>query len=220
MKKIMIFFLGASLFLVNISAYAQTTYYTTAGIPESSTLTLRAWPSHVSQPIANIPHNTSEIMPTGKNILLNEDNWLQVAFENKVGWVEAVYVAELPVTSTPIAQAEPIEKVEKEAAFAMPEVVTATTASAPEPVIPTQTYAPQDAEPTTDAIPWSASADSIYQDPHANTNVQQQSEVITTTHSVIVIPTTAEDIDLRNVDVNHSRYSSIDTSMSLQYENN
>ena len=84
----MIFFLGASLFLVNISAYAQTTYYTTAGIPESSTLTLRAWPSHVSQPIANIPHNTSEIMPTGKNILLNEDNWLQVAFENKVGWVE------------------------------------------------------------------------------------------------------------------------------------
>ncbi|PWQ98261.1 SH3 domain-containing protein [Leucothrix arctica] len=203
MKKIISLFLGASLFMVNLSAYAQTTYYTTAGIPESSTLTLRAWPSHVSQPIANIPHNTTEIIPTGKNILLNENNWLQVAFENQVGWVEASYVSELPAESAaPTQQA---------AVFAMPEPEAETYTEA----APTTEQYDSAAEPTLDSVPWSASADSIYEDPH---NTTQQPKVMTTTHSVVVIPNTAEEIDLRNEGVTHSRYSSIDASISLQYE--
>jgi len=202
MKKIMTFFFGASLFIVNLSAYAQTTYYTTAGIPESSTLTLRAWPSHASQPIANIPHNTTEIMPTGKNILLNEDNWLQVAFENQVGWVESIYLAELPTEATK-PEAKTIET------FAIPEPETVTYSE------PAPTYEQHNVEPAQAAIPWSASADSIYQDP--NTPAEQP-ETITTTHSVVVIPNGSDEVDLRGEDVTHSRYSSIDASISLQYD--
>lgn len=199
----MIFFFGASLFMVNICAYAQTTYYTTAGIPESSTLTLRAWPSHASQPIANIPHNSTEIIPTGKNILLNENNWLQVAFENQVGWVESAYVAELP-TQAVTQHEQPIEHVATQE-------TEATTYTEPTTVYEQYSTAPEPA-----AIPWSESADSIYQDP--NRAKTQPTEVITTTHSVVVIPTGHEEIDLREEGVTHSRYSSIDTAISVQYD--
>jgi len=204
MKKIIIFFLGASLFMVNLSAYSQTTYYTTAGIPESSTLTLRAWPSHASQPLASIPYGTTEIIPTGKNILLNTDNWLQVAFENQVGWVEEAYIAQLAV--------QPTEQTPQQAPiFATPE--PAQTVYAPQET----TYNQYNNQPAQQEIPWSASADSIYQDPHAAVEPQLP-DVITTSHSVVVIPQNSEEVDLRQEDVIHNRYSSVDTSFSLQYD--
>ncbi|RVU81728.1 hypothetical protein EOL70_25385 [Leucothrix sargassi] len=209
--------------MVNLSAYAQTTYYTTTGIPESSTLTLRAWPSHASKPLANIPHNSTSIMPTGKNILLNEDNWLQVAFENQVGWVEDAYLAKVdtPATQTPTA---PIAEAPAHQApvFAMPDIEPTETTPVQPVAYTTPSYESQNIETTQQQqeIPWSASADSIYADPNApaTAHIPQPAEVITTHHSVVVIPPTVEDIDLRAVDVDHSRYSSVDSSFSLQYD--
>ena len=219
MKKILSFFLGASLFMVNVAAQAQSIYYTTSGIPESSTLTLRTWPSHTSQSLANIPHNTNQIVPTGQNIVLDEKNWLQVSFADKVGWVEEVYVSKL--ATTPEVQTPQLEQAQ---VFAMPEPETELPAQA-EPLAQQQmtqqpvVYQEYNNTPQQPAVPWSASADSIYQDPNATSAPVAQPEVFTTTHSVAVIPSnTAEEIDLRNEGVTHSRYSSVDTSISLQYE--
>jgi len=206
----MIFFFGASLFMVNLSAHAQTTYYTTAGVPESSTLTLRAWPSHASKPIANIPFNTTAIIPTGKNIMLHEDKWIQIGFEDKTGWVEATYVTKLAV------QQQPTQATQQTQPVAAPQIQAASI-SAP---TPTQAPAQQQfhPEPNHPPVPWSARADSIYLDPNAPAQQPQLPEVITTTHSVVVIPSKAEEIDLRSEDVTHSRYSSIDTAFSIRFD--
>jgi len=53
--------IGAALLLSGSTAFAQPSYYAVSGIPDASSLVLRAWPSASSQPINNIPHDAVKI---------------------------------------------------------------------------------------------------------------------------------------------------------------
>jgi len=64
MNKLTTTLIGAALLFVSTSVFAQPSYYAVKGIPDASSLVLRAWPSSGSK----------------------------VVFQNNVGWAEANYL--------------------------------------------------------------------------------------------------------------------------------
>ena len=202
--------IGAALLLSGTTAFAQPSYYAVSGIPDASSLVLRAWPSASSQPINNIPHDAVKIETTGKDIFKENKKWLQIMYKNSVGWVEADYLAQMqaPAAPAPAQQIastsapQPQETLNKAAAFNYAQQTAALT----QQVIP-------------EGIPWSKEADTIYHDPTPQQfSADSQIEVVDATHTLVVINKNSDNGDLRGENLEGNRYESIQASMSVMYQ--
>jgi len=196
--------IGAALLFTSSTAFAEPDYYAVSGISDASSLILRAWPSSSSNPINNIPHNAIKIETTGKHIFKENKKWLQVMYQNNVGWVEADYLAIMQAASVqPIAttKTQPAETTGNTAAFTYSQQTT---------TVGNQQLAPQN-------IPWTPEEDTIYNDPTpsqlAGTNLIERVEA---THTLVVINNNKGDFPGESIAGN--RYESIHASMSVQYQ--
>ena len=197
---------GAALFFASSTTFAEPTYYAVSGISDTSTLVLRAWPSAKSKPINNIPHNTVKIETTGKHIFKENRKWLQIMYQNTVGWVEADYLAQMQV-----APAQP-----QVANNAQQQRETLNNAAA-------FNYAQQTAavsqQQVPEGIPWTPEEDTIYHDPTAQQlSGENPIERVEATHTLVVINKGQDDGDYRGENIAGNRYESIHASMSVQYQ--
>lgn len=226
MKKLRIRHFAASLLLMSQNAFAMPNYYAVSGVPENSSLTLRAWPSPISKPLLAIPANTPPIEATGKSILVNNQPWLQVNYQDRTGWVEAAYLQ-----PTTIAEPEPQQTASTEPNYftppesqttqAEPETVQAETensasvfsySSAPNAPQPQQTSeaTPSSSQPNNhNGYPWSEAADTIYDNPNADRRAYQP-QANDTVYSALAPVSADRIIDLRTEDVAGNRYESIE----------
>ena len=200
--------IGAALLLSGSTAFAQPSYYAVSGIPDASSLVLRAWPSSSSQPINNIPHDAVKIETTGKDIFKENKKWLQIMYKNSVGWVEADYLAQMQTVAPSQQQVlttnvpQPQETLNKAAAFNYAQQTAALTQ-----------------EVATQKIPWSAEADTIYDDPTPQQfSAERQIETVDATHTLVVINKNSDIGDLRGENLEGNRYESIQASMSVMYQ--
>lgn len=220
MKILITKLIGAALILGSTHSYAAPNFYSITNIPTGSSLTLRAWPSQISQPLTSIPANTNAIRSTGKTITLDTTNWLQITYDDKVGWVESNYLAQteqLPApTSIPTNNIEVANTAE-----------IFSYSSDPTPEIQTTT------NQTNNQYPWSAEADTIYNDPTPNNtasathssqeNTSSDEPVLAeaTTHpQPVVINTTTTPIDYKEENLSVNRYEAIETAATVDFIGN
>lgn len=205
MKILKIKLIGAALFFASTTAFAEPTYFAVNGIPDASSLVLRAWPSASSQPIGNIPHNAVKIEATGKDIIKENKKWLQVTYQNKVGWTEAGYLSPIQASPTQTNIAKPTqvtETVNNAAAFNYSQQASAASQ-----------------QPAQQNIPWTAEQDTIYDDPTGKQLAAGNLiETVDATHTLVVINKNQEAEDLRGENLAGNRYESIEASMSVQYQ--
>ena len=195
--------IGAALLFCSTMAFAQPTYYAVSGISDASQLVLRAWPSSSSKPINNIPHNAVKIETTGKDIFKENKKWLQVMYQNNVGWVEADYLKLMQTEKDEvIATTQPQETLNEAAAFNYAQQMAALTPQTP----------PQD-------IPWTAEQDTIYHDPTGQQfSTEGRIEVVDATHTLVVINKNQDSGDLRGENIQGNRYENIEASMTVMYQ--
>ena len=209
MKTLTIIFFGAAVLLNSIFAAAQTNFYAVANIPETSTLILRAWPSQVSQALSNIPYNATQLETTGRSILLDKTNWVQVIYQHSVGWVEDSYLQPQLVKIDPIESRVNIENGKQV-------IDTAEVFSYQSPAIPL----PKDT--TKPNYPWSAAADTIYHDP----KVPQPTQPKNTASLYSPLPATAPEVvtrqpsnntamDYREENLSVNRYEAMETISAI-----
>ena len=206
MNKLTTTLIGAALLFVSTSVLAQPSYYAVKGIPDASSLVLRAWPSSGSKPVANIPHNASKIETTGKQIEKEGKQWRQVIFQNNVGWAEADYLSEMSNQTQQAATPASLQPETINAAAEFNYSGQTQVAGIPAQSIP-------------DNIPWTAEQDTIYHDPTG----QQLSgpngiETVEAKHTLVVINKNAEEGDLRGENLAGNRYENIEASMSVMYQ--
>lgn len=198
--------IGAALLFTSSTAFAEPDYFAVSGISETDSLVLRAWPSASSKPINNIPYNAVKIETTGKHIFKENKKWLQVLYQNNVGWAEADYLAAMqvaPVQQTITTYTRTKETVNNAAEFTYSQQTT---------TVANQQSAPQN-------IPWTPEEDTIYNDPTpqqlAGANVIERVEA---THTLVVINNNQDEGDFRGENLAGNRYESIQASMSVQYQ--
>ncbi|MGB1311041.1 MAG: SH3 domain-containing protein [Leucothrix sp.] len=197
--------IGAALLLVSSTAFAEANpdYFAVSGIPNTSSLTLRAWPSAGSQPINNIPSNTINIETTGKHIFKENKKWLQVMYQNSVGWVEADYLAIMQATAPPVISQPPAQEISEVASFSYSQ--------------PQNTPIKQ--QPIPDDIPWTPEQDTIYHDPTAQQLLGENPiETVQAKHTLVIIDKKNEEGDLRAENIAGNRYQSVEASMSVIYQ--
>ena len=196
--------IGAVILFSSTTVLAQPTYFTVNGISDASSLVLRAWPSANSKTINNIPHNAVKIETTGKDIFKENKKWLQVIYQNNVGWVEAGYLVQMktPTEQAAIANNPPQETLDKAAAFNYAQQTAALAPQAP----------PQD-------IPWTAEEDTIYNDPTGqHFSSEGRIETVDATHTLVVINKNLDNGDLRDENIEGNRYENIEASMTVMYQ--
>jgi len=196
--------IGAVLLFASSTAVAEPEFFAVSGISDASSLILRAWPSSGSKPINNIPHNAVKIETTGKHIFKENKKWLQVMYQNSVGWVEANYLSKMQVTPTQHANAQPAQTLNSPVSFNYSQ----------------QTIANQQAVPKD--IPWTPEEDTIYHDPTgqqlagATGNIIERVEA---THTLVVINSNQDEGDFKGENLETgNRYGSIHASMSVIYQ--
>lgn len=168
MKILITKLIGAALFLGATSLPATANTYSVTNIPADGALTLRAWPSQISKPLSSIPANTQNIEATGKTIVLDTVNWLQISYGDNTGWVESSYLtqAQHHVPKVDLNQEKNATVANKAEFFSYGE--TRPTAKKP---TPTAKATVKTLDPNADIIannvkyPWNVAADSIYNDP-------------------------------------------------------
>lgn len=215
MKTLTTKLIGAALLLGASTSLAIANTFSVTNIPAGGSLTLRAWPSTISRPLSNIPFDATKIEATGKTILLDTVNWLQIAYGDNTGWVEASYLKKTTPQAQAQAQAPQVSiqadtsgqernsaVINKAEFFSYGETKTPTTK-------PTPTATPTTLDPNADIIannikyPWNIAADSIYNDPKTKTHprpiqttiadaerLEAQNSVATTTTTVETQPQT------------------------------
>jgi len=206
MNTLKIKLFGAALFFASSTTFAEPTYFAVNGIPDASTLILRAWPSVTSKPINNIPHNAVKIETTGKHIFKENKKWLQIMYQNNVGWVVADYLAEMklaPAIQAPVAtNMQQNGTLNEAAAFNYSQQTAAITQ-----------------QPVPEGIPWTPEQDTIYHDPTAQQLAGANPiERVEATHTLVVINKNQDAADLRGENLAGNRYESIQASMSVQYQ--
>ena len=205
MKILKIKLIGAALFFASTTTFAEPTYFAVNDIPDASTLILRAWPSVTSKPIHNIPHNAVKIEATGKHIFKENKKWLQIMYQNSVGWVVADYLAEMQAapTQAPVASnMQQRETLNEAAAFNYSQQTAAITQ-----------------QPVPEGIPWTPEQDTIYHDPTGQQLTGENPiERVEATHTLVVINKNQDAADLRGENLTGNRYESIQASMSVQYQ--
>jgi len=208
MKKLTIRHLAASVLLMSQSAFAMPNYYAVSGVPENSTITLRAWPSPISKPLLAIPATSPPIEATGKSIMVNSQPWLQINYQERTGWVEAAYLE-----PTTVAASEPQQATNTAPNYFTPPEAQAPLFSygsqpnAPQPS-PVNAAAPEQAE-NINGYPWSATADTIYDDPNADSRAYQPKPA-DTVYSALAPASAERIIDLRTENIAGNRYESIE----------
>lgn len=192
--------LGAALFFVSTTVFAEPTYFAVNGIPDASSLVLRAWPSPGSQPVNNIPHNAVKIEATGKQIFKDDKQWLQVIYQNNIGWAEANYLTPMQVFIPQPATDNSIQT---------NDAVNTTSFSYIQQVTPEPQATPQD-------VPWTSQQDTIYHDPTIDINLVERVE---TTHSLVVISSNQDQGDFKGENIaSGNRYGDIQATMSVVYQ--
>lgn len=216
MIKLRIRHLAASVLLMSQSTFAMPNYYAVSGVPENATITMRAWPSPISKPLFSIPADSPPVEATGKSIMVNNQPWLQINYQERTGWVEAAYLE--PTTITPPEPQATNNTTPNY--FTPPESQTTQTDTTNGAAVFSYSSAPstpqhQDTNNTpeqTESIngyPWSKAADTIYDDPNADRRAYQ-AKPADSVYSALT-PTTAERmIDLRAENIAGNRYESID----------
>lgn len=220
MKKSRISHFAASLLLLNQGAFALPNYFAVTGIPETSSLTLRAWPSQISKPLLAIPTNTSPIEATGKSIVLDNHTWLQINYGDQTGWVESIHLAPANESAPDVAQAPDEPQAPAELSYfaapeVQPEAETAKTETADSAEVFNYGQAPT-AEPTpiaqvspesaANGVPWSKAADTIYDDPNADRRTYSSELADNTIYSALAPENTDVIVDLRNENIAGNRY--------------
>jgi uncharacterized protein YraI len=222
MKKLTIRHLAASVLLMSQSAFAMPNYYAVSGVPENSTITLRAWPSPISKPLLAIPATSPPIEATGKSIMVNNQPWLQINYQERTGWVEAAYLEPTTVAASepqqatntapnyftpPEAQAPQAQTTQTEIANNAEVFSYGSQPNAPQPS-PASATAPEQSE-NINGYPWSATADTIYDDPNADRRTYQPKPA-DTVYSALAPASAERIIDLRAENIAGNRYESIE----------
>ena len=207
MNSLKIKLIGAALLFASSTAFAQSAYYEINGVPNASSLILRAWPSSSSQPINNIPHDAIKIETTGKDIFKENKKWLQVIYQNSVGWVEADYLAQMQVPALQPTDATT--------------AVQSATINSPAAFNCSQQIVTVSKEPTLKAITWTPEEDTIYHDPTLKQiDTSNQIEKAKATHTLVAPNNQGTDGDLRGENLTGNRYENIKASMSVQFMSN
>lgn len=198
--------IGASLLFASSAAFAEPDYFAVSGVSDANSLILRAWPSSDSKPINNIPHNAIKIEATGKNIFKENKKWIQIKYQNNIGWTEADYLSAMQAAPAQPAVANNTQATETNNnldIFTYSQLVTATSA---------QQSIPQN-------LPWTTEEDTIYHDPTAKQFAGANLlEIVEATHTLAVINSNKDDGDFRGENVAGNRYESIQASMSVVYQ--
>ena len=170
MKILITRLIGAALFLGATSSLATANTYSVTNIPAEGTLTLRAWPSQISKPLSNIPASAQNVEATGKTIVLDSVDWLQVSYGDNTGWVEATYLtkAQAPQVATEAVtnQENNSAVINKAELFSYGETKSIINQPMPATTVSAKTIDPEaDIIANSTKYPWNAAADSIYNDP-------------------------------------------------------
>lgn len=75
-------------------AYAnnKTTIFKVAKVSPSGKLQLRAWPSTKSRVKVSLPYNAKDLLETGKQRDIGKSRWVQVKWQDNIGWVNNRYL--------------------------------------------------------------------------------------------------------------------------------
>ena len=246
MKILITKLIGAALFLGASCSFANT--YSVTNIPDDSSLTMRAWPSPISKPLIDIPANTQQIAATGKTIVLDTVSWLQISYDDKVGWVEASYLkqqAQEPQLQVNTSQEDKVETLNSAEVFSY---------SSSSETTPTQ-QAQTSIKPNSTQFPWSEAADTIYDDPKAKAKVipaqiastqtprvNIKSDIVATSNTTtvaapilqnvqpqvvtaiapqpVILPVFDTPVDYREENINGNRYEAIETAATMGFIDN
>lgn len=74
--------------------------YKVTKVSPSGKLRLRAWPSTKSRIKATLPHNAYDLVETGKQRTVGKSRWLEVKWQQNIGWVNSRYLMKTGVLLT------------------------------------------------------------------------------------------------------------------------